>query len=164
MADSVRCTVKKEKKIVLILRKFSRDRVQSQKWLRASSYKSTYLCISSYIRKPFLIYDFAPDVFWISFYMRKISFSFLSVCTYTDLFKNLVFPFFHERTSWIKFHPREWLKDYRVIRVNRVISSLEGKFGRVGEHFVLVLERLFMKISNLCKNICEWYNFKNLCC
>jgi hypothetical protein len=35
---------------------------------------------------------------------------------------------------------------------NRVISSLEGKFGTVGEPFVLVLEGLFMKISNLCKN------------
>jgi hypothetical protein len=35
---------------------------------------------------------------------------------------------------------------------NRVISSLEGKFGTVGDTFVLVLEPLFMKISNLCKN------------
>jgi hypothetical protein len=35
---------------------------------------------------------------------------------------------------------------------NRVISSLEGKFGTVGEPFVLVLEGLFMKILNLCKN------------
>ncbi len=29
---------------------------------------------------------------------------------------------------------------------NRVISSLEGKFGTVGDTFVLVLEPLFMKI------------------
>jgi hypothetical protein len=35
---------------------------------------------------------------------------------------------------------------------NWVISSLEGKFGTVGDTFVLVLEPLFMKISNLCKN------------
>jgi hypothetical protein len=38
---------------------------------------------------------------------------------------------------------------------NRVISSLEGKFstvGDTGDTFVLVLEPLFMKISNLCKN------------
>jgi hypothetical protein len=35
---------------------------------------------------------------------------------------------------------------------NRVISSLEGKFGTVGDTFVLVQEPLFMKISNLCKN------------
>ncbi len=32
-----------------------------------------------YIRKPFLIYDFAPDSIWISLYKRKILFSFLSV-------------------------------------------------------------------------------------
>ena len=40
---------------------------------------------------------------------------------------------------------------YKVLS-NRVISSLEGKFGTVGDTFVLVLEPLFMKISNLCKN------------
>jgi hypothetical protein len=31
-----------------------------------------YLRISSYIRKLFLIYDFAPDPIWISLYMREI--------------------------------------------------------------------------------------------
>jgi hypothetical protein len=39
-----------------------------------------------------------------------------------------------------------------LVPSNRVISSLEGKFGTVGETFVLILEPLFMKISNLCKN------------
>jgi hypothetical protein len=39
-----------------------------------------------------------------------------------------------------------------VVPSYRVISSLEGKFGTVSEIFVLVLERLFMKISNWCKN------------
>ncbi len=34
---------------------------------------------SSYIRKPFLIYDFATAPLWISLYMRKIWFSYLSV-------------------------------------------------------------------------------------
>ncbi len=38
-----------------------------------------YLQISSYIRKPFLIHDFATAPFWISLHMRKILFSFLSV-------------------------------------------------------------------------------------
>ncbi len=37
------------------------------------------LSISSYIRKPFLIYDLASDPICISLYMRKILFSFLSV-------------------------------------------------------------------------------------
>ncbi len=40
----------------------------------------------------------------------------------------------------------------QTVPSNRVISSLEGKFGTVGDTFVLVLEPLFMKISNLCKN------------
>ncbi len=42
----------------------------------ASSYIGKYLRISSYIRKPFLIYDFATAPLWISLYMRKIRFSF----------------------------------------------------------------------------------------
>ncbi len=35
-----------------------------------------YLRSSSYIRNPFLIYDFATAPLWISLYMRKIFFSF----------------------------------------------------------------------------------------
>ncbi len=37
--------------------------------------------ISSYIRKTFFIYDYAPDPILISLYMRKILFYFLSVCS-----------------------------------------------------------------------------------
>jgi hypothetical protein len=50
--------------------------------------------------------------------------------------------------------PRYWQlhNDACTVPSNRVISSLEGKFGTVGDTFVLVLEPLFMKISNLCKN------------
>jgi hypothetical protein len=44
------------------IRKFRRDRVQSHILLTASSDTTKYLRISSYIRKPFLIYDFAPDL------------------------------------------------------------------------------------------------------
>ncbi len=32
-----------------------------------------------YMTKPLVIYDFAPDLFWISIYMRKILFNFLLV-------------------------------------------------------------------------------------
>ncbi len=38
-----------------------------------------YLRISSYVTKPFLIYDFVTAPFWISLCMRKILISFLSV-------------------------------------------------------------------------------------
>ncbi len=54
-------TDKKENKIFLIYKEIQRDRVQSHIWLTASSYMVKYLRISSYIGKPFLIYDFAPD-------------------------------------------------------------------------------------------------------
>ncbi len=46
------------------------------KWLTASSYMGKYLRISPYIRKPYLIYDFATAPIWISLFMRKIWFSF----------------------------------------------------------------------------------------
>ncbi len=60
------------------MRKFRWDREQSHIWLTASLYMVKYLRISSYIRKPFLICDFAPDPFLISIYtcMRKFVFSF----------------------------------------------------------------------------------------
>jgi hypothetical protein len=53
--------------------------LQSPIWLTASSYMGKYLRISSYIRNPFLIYDFATDPMWISLHMSKISFYFISV-------------------------------------------------------------------------------------
>jgi hypothetical protein len=53
--------------------------VQSHIWLTASSYMGKYLRISSYIRKPFLIFDIATAPLWISLYLRKILFSLLSV-------------------------------------------------------------------------------------
>ncbi len=50
--------------------------MQSHTWLTASSYMGKYLPISSYIRKLFLIYDFATAPTWISLYIFKIWFSF----------------------------------------------------------------------------------------
>jgi hypothetical protein len=55
------------------------EQLQSHIWLTATSYMGKYLRISSYIRKPFLIYNFATAPLWISLSMRKIWFSFLSV-------------------------------------------------------------------------------------
>ncbi len=52
-------------------------------WLTASSYMVKYLHISSYIRKSFLIYDFATDPIWIFLYVRKnISLSFFISVSY----------------------------------------------------------------------------------
>jgi hypothetical protein len=49
------CTDKKENKIFLICEEIQNEAV-AKSWLTASSYKVKYLRISSYIRKPFLIY------------------------------------------------------------------------------------------------------------
>ncbi len=76
----------KKKKISSYIRKSKRERLQSHIWLTASSYIPVfkYLRISSYIRKPLLIYDFATVPNWISLYLKKILFYFLSV--HGDLF------------------------------------------------------------------------------
>jgi hypothetical protein len=62
-----------------------------------------YLSISSYIRKPFLIYDFAPVPIWISLYMLKNLFYFLSVYTvhgrYNNPMPELLYP--PVRDLWI---------------------------------------------------------------
>ncbi len=71
--------IKKKIKFSSYIRKFRAEQLQSHIWLTASSYMGKYLRISSYNRKPFLIYDFAAALLWISWYMRKILFYFLSV-------------------------------------------------------------------------------------
>ncbi len=60
-------------------RKFRMEPLQMYIWLTVSSYMGKYLGISSHISKPFLIYSFGTAPLWISLYMRKIRFSFLSV-------------------------------------------------------------------------------------
>jgi hypothetical protein len=72
-------TDKKENKIFLIYKEIQKGAVAKSIWLTGSSYMTEYLRISSYIRKPFLLYDFATAPFWISLYLRKILFYFLSV-------------------------------------------------------------------------------------
>ncbi len=65
-------TDKKEKKIFLIYRE-----IQSGAVLKSYMRKGKYAAnISSYMRRPLLIYDFATAPLWISLYMRKIWFSF----------------------------------------------------------------------------------------
>ncbi len=66
----------KEKQIFLINKDIQ---MQSHKWLTASSSLVKYLRISSYTRKPFLIYDFATDPIWIFLYEENFFFFFISV-------------------------------------------------------------------------------------
>ncbi len=72
------CTDKKKMKFFSYIRKFRVDRVQSQIWGRGLIYKET--------RKYLTIYEEADShiclcirSLWISLYMRKVFFSFLSV-------------------------------------------------------------------------------------
>ncbi len=75
--ESMQITLIKNKiKFSLNIRKFRMEQLQSHVWLTTSSYMWKYLRISSYIRKPFLVYDFATAPLWISLYMRKIWFLF----------------------------------------------------------------------------------------
>jgi hypothetical protein len=55
------CTalITKKIKFSLYFRKFRMEQLQSHLWLTASLNIGKYFHISSYIRKPFLIYDFA---------------------------------------------------------------------------------------------------------
>ncbi len=89
-------------------------------WLTASSYMVKYLRISSYIRKPFLIYDFAPDPIWTSLYMRKIFFSFLSVWDYT-LVKNEKWLIF--MTYFYMLNNSHWKHKLWCLQITKKIGS-----------------------------------------
>jgi hypothetical protein len=71
--------IKNKIKFSSYMRKFRMESLQSHILLTSSSYMLKYLRISSYIRNPFIICDFATALFLISLYRRKIFFSFLSV-------------------------------------------------------------------------------------
>ncbi len=79
-------TDEKKIKFSSYLRKFRGKQLQSHIWLMASSYMGKYLRIFSYIRKPFLLYDFATAPLWISLYMRKFWFSFSLYCNSAEVF------------------------------------------------------------------------------
>jgi hypothetical protein len=53
------CTDKKENKIFLIYKEIQKGAVAKSYMTRTASYMTKYLPISSYMRKPFLIIDFA---------------------------------------------------------------------------------------------------------
>jgi hypothetical protein len=69
-------TDKKENKIFLIYKEIQNGAV-TKSYMTNGLLMTNYLRFSSYIRKPFLIYDFATAPVLISLYMKKISFCFL---------------------------------------------------------------------------------------
>ncbi len=76
---SLHTLIKKKRKLSSYIRKFKVEQLQSHIWGRASSYMRKCAIISPYLRRPLVIYDFATAPLWISLYMRKFLFSFLSV-------------------------------------------------------------------------------------
>jgi hypothetical protein len=75
-----RALIKNKIKFSSKIRIFRMEQLQSHILLTASSYMGKYLRISSYIRKPCLVHDFATAPLKISLYIKKMLFSFLSVC------------------------------------------------------------------------------------
>ncbi len=72
--------IKNKIKFSLYIGKFRVEQLQSHIWGRASQNIRKCENMSPYMRRPLVIYDFATAPLWISLYMRKIWFSFLSVC------------------------------------------------------------------------------------
>ncbi len=114
--DPENALIKKKIKFSSYIRKFRWDRLQSHIWPTASSYIVEYFRISSYIRKPFLIYAFATaDPIWISLYKRKkVRFLFISVAA-----------------GRVKFWPSKWWVSvsnrchvFRVTPLHRCVGTL----------------------------------------
>jgi hypothetical protein len=90
------------------IRKFRMEQLQSHIWLTASSYIGKYLRISSYIMKPFLIYDFATAPLWISLYMRENLIIFLISVLNTLRWTECRILFKKSSESWLK---EKWASD-----------------------------------------------------
>ncbi len=116
----------------------------------ASSNMVKYLRISTYIRKPFLIYDFAPDPIRISSHMRAILFSFLSVFTVlrssppidsqvSFLERNKVHSIGEAQGSVIL--PVFWLQSQT--------SGLRNTFGNRGASMYILFRWIVINISSL---------------
>ncbi len=101
--------IKKKIKFSPHVRKFRMVQLQSHIWLTASSYMVKYLRISSYIRKPFLLFDFATAPIWISLYRRKILFAFLSVWVQIHSFCDIIF------ICWMIRSMGQWSRTRRMI-------------------------------------------------
>jgi hypothetical protein len=110
-------TGKKENKIFLIYKEIQKGAV-------AKSYMTIYLHFSSYIRKPFLIYDFATAPSRISLYMRKIMISFLPVY-------NIV----RKEDVHCKCAVYFWIIIIHVFVATQVRSRMATKYGRSNGSF-----------------------------
>ncbi len=135
--------IKKKIKFSLYIRKSRVVQLLSHIWPTASSYTGKYLRISSYIRKPFLIYDFATAPLWISLYMRKILLNFLSVYTHPR-------PTHVTRWGWGGGHDTAWKPCGGDIKtIVTIVSSLVLRRRRrkrvVGKKSAMVISFSFLE-------------------
>ena len=92
-----------------------------------------YICVFPHIliRKPFLIYDFAPDPIWISIYIRKVLFSFLSVYhkvwSASTSYLDFIYDIIEEPAHWLY---RKWGQKTRKCGEN-LTMTLGLKFARL---------------------------------
>ncbi len=127
--------IKKKIKFSSYIRNFRMEQLRIHIWLMAFSYMVKYLRISSYIRKPSLLYDFATAQFGISLYLRKIWFSVLSVYCVSGCLLSL-------SSHHSCFHPSlpecdivyvdTWDPGLKTLRLSPWRPNLHTKWGREG--------------------------------
>ncbi len=95
-------------------------------------YMVKYLRISSYTKKPLLVYDFVTAPLWISLYMRKIWFPFFNQCTLTLKYRcvpNEMRPLIFLTITWLQEIKTadQWettLLKFLIIQQNKFFDSL----------------------------------------
>ncbi len=118
-----RTQIEKKIKFSWYIMKFRMEQLQI--WLTASLYMGKYLRISSYSRKPFLIYDFATAPLWIPYIWGKFYFIFyLVLFTYTWgaieklIIQNILYFKYISKILYVKYSNSHWvilyLRDWQV--------------------------------------------------
>ncbi len=120
-------------------KKFRMEQLQSHLWLTASSYMGKYLDISSYIRKAFLIYDFATAPLWIFLiYEENLIFFFISVEEGEGVDSALWLSLAPWRKESMEKEilrlagPCSWIKDWNTVGGNQVLWLLAPHTCRSG--------------------------------
>ncbi len=124
--------ITKKRTVSSHIRKFRMEQLQSHIWLTASSYMVKYLCISSYISKHFLIYDFATAPLWISSYMRKIWCSFLTVYYHACWGKQSLFCSFPVPDYTIRKSTSQWFCPPLSKPFRKPLEQQAIKFRNIG--------------------------------
>jgi hypothetical protein len=136
-------------------------------WLTPCSYKGKYLHISTYIRKLFIIDDFATAPLWIFLYMTKILFYFLSVYVPFHFHCKDTIPHFETNIprkriarTQSNFHMHVFVRDLRVCisTIGRPILQQENMWTDP-RNIYIAHRNMNVEIGNECTN---WANLQVL--